>query len=111
VDLSRWADVCIIIPASANTIAKLANGICDNLLTCVCRCWNPKKPMYLAPAMNTLMWDHPLTRKHLDILENELSIHIIQPIVKKLACGEYGQGGLPDIPYIVTLLFKFHIFE
>src|SRR5262249_57678031 len=62
--LRRWADLLLIAPLDANTLAKLANGLADNCLTCVWRAWEPSRPAVLAPAMNTLMWEHPLTGRH-----------------------------------------------
>ena len=55
----------LIAPLDANTLAKLANGLADNCLTCVWRAWDRTRPVVLAPAMNTLMWEHPLTGRHL----------------------------------------------
>src|SRR5437870_3555510 len=65
IELRRWADVLVIAPLDANTLAKLANGLSDNCLTCVWRAWDAARPVVLAPAMNTLMWEHPLTVRHL----------------------------------------------
>src|SRR5204862_6344568 len=65
IELRRWADVLVIAPLDANTLAKLANGLTDNCLTCVWRAWEPSRPAVLAPAMNTLMWRHPATARHL----------------------------------------------
>src|SRR5205809_337309 len=65
IELRRWADVLVIAPLDANTLAKLANGLADNCLTCVWRAWDRGRPVVLAPAMNTLMWEHPLTVQHL----------------------------------------------
>src|SRR5205085_10485109 len=65
IELRRWADLLLIAPLDANTLAKLANGLADNCLTCVWRAWEPARPVVLAPAMNTLMWEHPLTGRHL----------------------------------------------
>src|SRR6266545_3338519 len=65
IELRKWADIFAIAPLDANTLAKLAVGLCDNCLTCVWRAWDPARPVVLAPAMNTLMWEHPLTRRHL----------------------------------------------
>ena len=65
IELRRWADVLLIAPLDANTLAKLANGLADNCLTCVWRAWEPGRPVVLAPAMNTLMWQHPATGRHL----------------------------------------------
>jgi len=65
IELRRWADMLVIAPLDANTLAKLAHGLADNCLTCVWRAWDPQRPVILAPAMNTLMWEHPLTASHL----------------------------------------------
>src|SRR5919112_1435668 len=61
----QWADLLLVAPLDANTLAKFALGLCDNFLTCLFRAWDFGKPVVLAPAMNTLMWDSPLTRRHL----------------------------------------------
>lgn len=63
IELRKWADVFLVAPLSANTLAKMANGLCDNLLTCVARAWDFKRPLLVAPAMNTLMWESPFTAK------------------------------------------------
>src|SRR4051794_22358040 len=65
IELRRWADLFAVAPLDANTLAKLANGLSDNCLTCVWRAWDTSRPVVLAPAMNTLMWQHPLTTRHL----------------------------------------------
>src|SRR5438874_12275313 len=65
IELRKWADVLAVAPLDANTLAKLAVGLSDNCLTCVWRAWDPAKPVVLAPAMNTLMWQNPFTRRHL----------------------------------------------
>ena len=65
IELRKWADILVIAPLDANTLAKLAVGLCDNCLTCVWRAWDPARAVGLAPAMNTLMWEHPFTRRHL----------------------------------------------
>ncbi|GLD99974.1 hypothetical protein PINS_up008702 [Pythium insidiosum] len=93
IDLKDWADMVVIAPLSANTLAKLANGLSDNLLTCVARAWTISKPIIVAPAMNTDMWNHPLTDRHLRVLE-ELNYKIIPPVEKRLACGVVGACSL-----------------
>lgn len=65
IDLKDWADILVIAPLSANTMAKMANGLCDNLLTSIYRAWPMDKPIIVAPAMNTDMWNHPITREQL----------------------------------------------
>lgn len=61
IDLVKWADLFLIAPLDANTLGKIASGICDNILTCVARAWDPMKPLIFCPAMNTKMWEHPVT--------------------------------------------------
>ena len=68
IEQRAWADLFLIAPLSANTLAKLSTGQCDNLLTCVARAWDFTKPIVAAPAMNTHMWTHPITRPQLDTL-------------------------------------------
>ena len=104
IDLRNWADVCLIAPLDANTMAKLANGLCDNLLTCIARAWDFKKPFIVAPAMNTYMWNHPLTAAHLKRLR-KLGITTVLPIEKKLACGDVGIGAMEKPSIIVRHVF------
>ncbi|KAI8354090.1 flavoprotein [Choanephora cucurbitarum] len=96
IELRNWADVMVIAPLDANTLGKVANGLCDNLLTCVLRAWDINKPVVACPAMNTSMWHHPLTARHLDILKDILQYHIIPPISKTLACGDTGIGAMAE---------------
>ena len=108
IDLMRWADVLLVAPLSANTLAKIAGGLADNLVTCVLRAWPianiAAKPVFVAPAMNTNMWDHPMTSKHLDILREELRFHVIPPISKVLACGDYGNGAMEEVVNIAKIV-------
>ena len=105
IELRRWADLFLIAPLDANTLAKLACGLCDNCLTCVWRAWDPARPVVLAPAMNTFMWDHPLTERHLGLL-NQLGAdfrpRIVPPVSKQLACGAVGVGAMADVAEIVA---------
>ncbi|KAG5472373.1 hypothetical protein LSCM1_03772 [Leishmania martiniquensis] len=69
IELRRWADLVVIAPLNANTLAKVATGLCDNLVSSVMRAWEVKqKPVILCPAMNSAMWMHPITAKQLDQL-------------------------------------------
>ena len=127
IELRRWADVFLIAPLDANTLAKLAMGLADNCLTCVWRAWDPAKQVVLAPAMNTLMWDHPLTVQHLGQLATQFGarvpseaqtaealveiinescphLRIVAPQSKRLACGDVGMGALADIEEIAKVV-------
>jgi len=103
IDLVKWADIFIIAPLSANTLAKLAHGLCDNLLTCVARAWDFNKPFIVAPAMNTNMWEHPITKQHINIIES-WGIEVINPVEKKLFCGDIGIGAMEDVKKIIEQL-------
>ncbi|KAK5782085.1 hypothetical protein RI543_000407 [Arxiozyma heterogenica] len=97
-ELSRWADIFLIAPLSANSLAKLANGICNNLITSVVRDWNVKKtPIVVAPAMNTFMYINPMTKKHLMMLKEDIpTLEILKPVEKVLICGDIGMGGMRE---------------
>jgi len=117
IELRRWADVLLLAPLDANTLAKLAWGLSDNCLTCVARAWEPDRPIILAPAMNTLMWQHPATARHLRQLAVDAGaeevpagldlpalvdwvnqscprLHVVPPARKLLACLDEGVGAL-----------------
>ena len=97
--LSRWADVIVIAPATANTISKLALGTTDDLASTVVLASN--KNIYLAPAMNVRMWEHSCTKQNLDKLKN-FDYRIIGPEIGDMACGEYGEGKMSDPLTIAT---------
>ncbi|KAK9449820.1 flavoprotein [Limtongia smithiae] len=105
IELRRWAHLLLIAPLSANTLAKIAAGICDNLLTSVVRAWNPAMPIWLAPAMNTYMYTNPLTRRHLRLITEEMEwIKVLRPVEKVLACGDIGMGGMREWADIVEMV-------
>ncbi|HWG45930.1 MAG TPA: flavoprotein [Gemmataceae bacterium] len=126
IQLRRWADVLVVAPLDANTLAKLANGLADNCLTCVWRAWEPSRPVVLAPAMNTLMWEHPATNRHLrqisadmglspptDLPLEELAnwinmqgrpLRLVAPESRRLACGDVGIGAMAALDDIMTMV-------
>ncbi|KAL1927790.1 hypothetical protein VTP01DRAFT_3611 [Rhizomucor pusillus] len=106
IELRNWADVMLIAPLDANTLGKIANGLCDNLLTCVLRAWDPSKPVIVCPAMNTNMWNHPFTARHLGVLRELLRFHVIDPISKQLACGDTGVGAMAEPHMIVEKVME-----
>jgi len=103
IELAKWCDTFLLAPLSANTLAKIANGFCDNLLTSTVRALG-KKTLLIAPAMNTAMWDNPVTELHLKNAKQLYNLTIIEPISKRLADGDEGIGGLADDDTIISVL-------
>jgi len=103
IELRKWADVLIIAPLDANTLAKLSNGICDNLLTSVCRAWDFEKPIIFAPAMNTFMWEHPITSTQVNTLKT-WGYKEIPPIEKVLMCKDVGKGAMAEPDTIANVV-------
>lgn len=100
ISLCSWADAFIIAPLSANTLSKIANGICDNLLSSVfCAYIGKKKPIILAPAMNCGMWENPFVQKNLETLKNA-GCKILEPEYGFLACGTENKGRLCELKKI-----------
>jgi phosphopantothenoylcysteine decarboxylase len=128
IELRRWAELFLIAPLDANTLAKLAYGLSDNSITCVWRAWDTTRPIILAPAMNTLMWDHPQTALHFHHLARLLRpdapalptsgliawinehcfprLSIAGPIEKVLACGDSGLGAMAEVPDLVQVVAR-----
>ncbi|KAF1921778.1 flavo protein [Ampelomyces quisqualis] len=136
IELRRWADIMVIAPLSANELAKITQGWSDNLLLSVVRAWDTtglidpvrdipgvqwaeargaesavrKKRIIVAPSMNTAMWLQPITKKQIDILNDEWGVdnggwfEVLQPMQKELACGDVGGGAMKDWREIVGLI-------
>jgi phosphopantothenoylcysteine decarboxylase len=128
----------VIAPLSANTLAKITGGFSDNLLTSVVRAWDPtgqleessqepglprlKKRIIVAPAMNTAMWRHPITKSQIKVLEEDWGVReesvdlheeendgwfeVLRPQEKELACGDVGDGAMKDWKEIVEVIEK-----
>jgi phosphopantothenoylcysteine decarboxylase len=127
IEFRKWAHLLVIAPLDANTLAKCALGISDNFLTCIFRAWDFSRPVILAPAMNTLMWESPVTLRHLrQLLEDRSSMPIpggwsldeapsvfarhapniilIPPQAKRLACGDVGTGAMAEVTQIAEVV-------
>jgi phosphopantothenoylcysteine decarboxylase/phosphopantothenate--cysteine ligase len=104
VELGLWADAFVIAPASANTLAKMANGFCDNMLLAVYL--SAKCPVFFAPAMDLDMWKHPATGRNLDLL-NSYGNFLIPVGNGELASGLSGDGRMAEPEEIVNLLQQF----
>ena len=105
IELAKWADLVVIAPASANTLARLAMGMADDLLTTVCLATTA--PVIIAPAMNQQMWAHPAVNLNIQTLR-DMNYQIIQPASGEQACGDVGAGRLPEPEQLLdeVLLFK-----
>jgi phosphopantothenoylcysteine decarboxylase/phosphopantothenate--cysteine ligase len=95
IDLAEWADIFIIAPATANTIAKMACGIADNLLTSTYLAYKTEKPLFICPAMNTNMYQNPATVDNLNKIAQR-GVNIISPIEGELACKDVGIGKMQE---------------
>lgn len=101
IDLADWADLILVAPATANTIGKLANGIADNMITTTLLA--ATAPVWIAPAMNVHMYDHPAVKKNISILAS-YNYQFIEPSEGYLACGYVGKGRLEEPEKIVELI-------
>ncbi len=106
ISLSRWADVVVIAPITANTISKLAQGTTDDLASTVILASN--KQIYLAPAMNVRMWEHKSTKTNLKKLK-DFGYKFIGPEIGDMACGEYGEGKMSEPLKIADELNQFFL--
>jgi phosphopantothenoylcysteine decarboxylase len=120
--LRQWAELLIVAPLDANSLAKFALGLSDNALACLFRAWDFSRPVVLAPAMNTLMWESPVTLRHLrqlladrgdgspatvaawslDAAAEVFARHaprlvLVPPQAKRLACGDVGVGAMAEV--------------
>ena len=120
IELRRWAHVLLVAPLSANTLAKMVTGMSDGLLLNVIRAWDTtglidmrKKRIFVAPAMNTAMWRHPITKRQIKVLDEDWGdgengwVTILRPTEKKLACGDTGDGAMMDWKQIVGYIEDF----
>jgi phosphopantothenoylcysteine synthetase/decarboxylase len=98
--LADWARIVVVAPATANIIAKVANGICDDLLsTVLCTCW--ATPTLFAPAMNTRMWENPAVQRNIAALR-DMGVQMIGPTAGLLACGAEGMGRMAEPQEILS---------
>ncbi|MDY4761020.1 phosphopantothenoylcysteine decarboxylase [Streptococcus thoraltensis] len=103
IDLGKEADLFILAPASANTIAQLANGMANNMVTSTALALPSGIPKLFAPAMNTKMYDHPATQANIERLKS-YGYREIEPKSAVLACGDVGRGALADLNIILKTI-------
>ena len=104
--LSRWADVVLVSPITANTISKLANGAADDLASAVVLASN--KEIFITPAMNVRMWDHPSTKENFAKIKKN-GYRVIGPDIGDMACGEYGEGKMSEPTLIADQIDKYFL--
>ena len=98
ISIADWADIVVVAPATANIIGKIANGICDDLLsTTLCACWPLIKSGYalLAPAMNNNMWDNSAVQRNVKTVK-QMGFELTGPVKGRLACGTEGLGRMAE---------------
>lgn len=106
ISLADWADLFVMAPITANTISKIASGIADNLITSVFNAYlGSKKPVIIAPAMNTGMLNNPFVQKNINSLKNE-GIKIVETETGQLACGYEGNGKMAGVEKIYDLILE-----
>ena len=98
INLVKNCDLFLIAPATANIIAKIVHGICDDMLTSTFIAYNGKK--IIAPAMNNIMYENPITQENLKLC-SKFNIKIIEPMSGRLACGSFGKGKLPEPEFLL----------
>ena len=108
IELAKWADLVVIAPASANTLARLAMGMADDLLTTVCLATTA--PVIIAPAMNQQMWAHPAVNLNVQTLR-DMNYQIITPASGEQACGDVGAGRLPEPEQLLEEILLFQAMQ
>lgn len=108
IELAKWADLIVIAPASANTLARLAMGMADDLLATVCLATTA--PVIIAPAMNQQMWAHPAVNLNVQTL-HDMNYQIIQPASGEQACGDVGAGRLPEPEQLLAEVLLFNAMQ
>ena len=104
ISLPEWCDAMIVAPATANVLAKMANGIADDALTTtICSCV-ARKPMLIAPAMNDKMWENPATQRAIETIRSWDNVRVLEPAEGLLACGTCGKGRMPEVDELCEAL-------
>lgn len=104
VSWAKWADISVVAPCTASSLARLALGMATDALSTVWLAIPEGVPCLICPAMNTAMWDHPATQRNLAWLADLGRYEIVEPVAKRLACGDVGVGGLAEVPDIVRAI-------
>jgi phosphopantothenoylcysteine decarboxylase / phosphopantothenate---cysteine ligase len=103
--LAQQADILVVMPATANILAKMAHGLADDIITTTFITFT-HQPVLIVPAMNTRMWNHPITQRNLETLISLPNTQIVAPASGLLACGEVGDGHLADAELVLQWIYK-----
>lgn len=102
IDLGDWADLLLVAPLTAETLADMAMGSGSKFLTCIVLAWPREKPIILAPAMNTKMWENPAVQRNLQTVIKDYQPTMVGPVEGELACGTCGMGAMASIKDIIA---------
>ena len=105
IEWAKWADLAVVAPATANTLARMAHGFAEDAVSTVLLALPSGTPLLICPAMNTQMWAHPLVTRNLQILGELPHVSVLEPVAKRLACGDVGVGGLAEVLDIVAVSY------
>lgn len=107
VSLAKWADIFVLVPATANTIGKITNGIADNFLTTVIMALPEETKVIIVPAMNTKMWKNPIVQRNIEVLKKVSKRYIfMEPVSGVLVCRDKGVGKIPKNEDVLDLVKK-----
>src|ERR1035438_4622182 len=106
ISLSHWPDLLVIAPVTANTIAKCAHGMADNLLTTIVLATLPDTKVLLAPAMNVNMWNNPLVQHNMAVLRKTGKFLVVEPRTGVLACRDEGMGKIAELDDILKAILN-----
>ncbi len=109
INLIKWADKMVVAPLSANTLSDFAHAKASNLVTSMFLAWNMNKPLFIFPAMNTLMFEHPFTQENIKKLASLPHLFVGKTATGLLACGDEGAGKLQEIETIATLVESYNL--
>ena len=101
---AKWAEILVIAPLSANSLGRLACGLADEVVSTVAMALPRGVPAVLAPAMNTEMWLHPVVQRNLRWLADLERYTVVAPVEKRLACGDFGMGGMVEVEEIIRIV-------
>lgn len=105
IDWAKWADIAVVAPLTASTLGRLAHGIATDALVTTLLALPKSTPLLLCPAMNSNMWESGPVQRNLTLVKADGAV-VMPPVSKRLACGDIGMGGLPEIQDLLTQIYQ-----